>query len=155
MKEIATVERPFRCHTAIQMRFNDIDMLGHLNNTSYFEMFDLGKNDYFVKVKHGYIEWTKPSLMIVHMGIDFMAQTRFYEHVEVLTQCTRLGDKSVHMLQQLVNTETGEVKCQCQSVLCYFEVETGPATISDEWRQDIAAYEGWQQTNNQNQETIQ
>ena len=52
MKEIATVERPFRCHTAIQMRFNDIDMLGHLNNTSYFEMFDLGKNDYFVKVKH-------------------------------------------------------------------------------------------------------
>lgn len=141
-KELAPVERPFRCRTDIQMRFNDIDMLGHLNNTSYFEMFDLGKNDYFTKVKHGYIEWSKPSLMIVHMSIDFLAQTRFNERVQVLSQVTRLGDKSVHMLQQLVNADTGQVKCQCQSVLCYFDVETGiPASISQQWRDDINAYE--------------
>ena len=137
------IERPFHCHTAIQMRFNDIDMLGHLNNTSYLEMFDLGKNDYFTKVKHGYIEWSKPSLMIVHLDLDFLAQTRFSEHVEVLTQVTRLGDKSVHRMQQLVNVDTGEVKCQCQSVMCNFDPATGiPATITDEWRHDIAAYEG-------------
>lgn len=137
------IERPFHCHTAIQMRFNDIDMLGHLNNTSYLEMFDLGKNDYFTKVKHGYIEWSKPSLMIVHLDLDFLAQTRFSEHVEVLTQVTRLGDKSVHLVQQLVNVDTGEVKCQCQSVMCNFDPAIGiPATITDEWRHDIAAYEG-------------
>ena len=137
------IERPFHCHTAIQMRFNDIDMLGHLNNTSYPDMFDLGKNDYFTKVKHGYIEWSKPSLMIVHLDLDFLAQTRFSEHVEVLTQVTRLGDKSVHLVQQLVNVDTGEVKCQCQSVMCNFDPATGiPATITDEWRHDIAAYEG-------------
>ena len=137
------IERPFHCHTAIQMRFNDIDMLGHLNNTSYLEMFDLGKNDYFTKVKHGYIEWSKPSLMIVHLDLDFLAQTRFSEHVEVLAQVTRLGDKSVHLVQQLVNVDTGEVKCQCQSVMCNFDPATGiPATITDEWRHDIAAYEG-------------
>ena len=137
------IERPFHCHMAIQMRFNDIDMLGHLNNTSYLEMFDLGKNDYFTKVKHGYIEWSKPSLMIVHLDLDFLAQTRFSEHVEVLTQVTRLGDKSVHLVQQLVNVDTGEVKCQCQSVMCNFDPATGiPATITDEWRHDIAAYEG-------------
>ena len=137
------IERPFHCHTVIQMRFNDIDMLGHLNNTSYLEMFDLGKNDYFTKVKHGYIEWSKPSLMIVHLDLDFLAQTRFSEHVEVLTQVTRLGDKSVHLVQQLVNVDTGEVKCQCQSVMCNFDSATGiPATITDEWRHDIAAYEG-------------
>lgn len=144
-KIIQPVERPFRCVTPIQMRFNDIDMLGHLNNTSYFEMFDLGKNDYFTKVKHGYIEWSKPALMIVHISIDFVQQTRFSERVQVLTQTTRLGDKSVHMLQQLVNADTGQVKCQCQSVLCYFDVDTGtPTTISQQWRDDIAAYEQWQ-----------
>lgn len=137
------IERPFRCHTAIQMRFNDIDMLGHLNNSSYLEMFDLGKNDYFTKVKNGYIEWSKPSLMIVHLDIDFLSQTHFSERIEVLTQVTRLGNKSVHLMQQLVNADTGEVKCQCQSVMCNFDVATGvPATITDEWRHDIAAFEG-------------
>ena len=125
------------------MRFNDIDMLGHLNNSSYLEMFDLGKNDYFTKVKNGYIEWSKPSLMIVHLDIDFLAQTLFSEHIEVLTQVTRLGNKSVHLVQQLVNVDTGEVKCQCQSVMCNFDVTTGiPATITDDWRRAIAAYEG-------------
>lgn len=142
-KDIATVKHPFRCATAIQMRFNDIDMLGHLNNTSYLEMFDLGKNDYFTKVNQGYIEWSKPSLMIVHMSIDFMAQTRFSEKVEVRTQTLHLGDKSVHLLQQLVNAETAEVKCQCQSVMCNFDVDTGiPATITQHWRDAIAAFEG-------------
>lgn len=142
-KQIDPVEHPFRCVTAIQMRFNDIDMLGHLNNTSYFEMFDLGKNDYFTKVKRGYIEWSKPALMIVHMSIDFVSQTRFSERVEVRSQVTRLGDKSVHMTQHLVNADTGEVKCQCHSVLCYFNIETGiPAPISQEWRDDIARFEG-------------
>ena len=30
------VERPFKHSVKVQMRFNDIDMLGHLNNSVYF-----------------------------------------------------------------------------------------------------------------------
>ncbi|MBR1882530.1 MAG: acyl-CoA thioesterase [Muribaculaceae bacterium] len=139
---LQVTEHPFRCTTEVQLRFNDIDMLGHMNNTSYFQLFDLGKNDYFTKVKHGYIEWSKPPLMIVNLNIDFLAQTRFNERVTVLTQTLRLGEKSVHMLQQLINADTGEVKCQCRSVLVHFDVESGtPTPITQAWRDDIAAFE--------------
>ena len=37
------VERPFRHSITVQLRFNDFDMLGHLNNSMYFSYFDIGK----------------------------------------------------------------------------------------------------------------
>ena len=139
---MADVKHPFRCSTNAQLRFNDIDMLGHVNNTSYFELFDLGKNDYFAKVRHGQVDWTRPPLMIVNINIDFLAQTRFREPVAILTQTTAIGNKSISMMQRLVNTATGEVKCQCTSVLVHFDVDTGiPCPITDSWRADIAAFE--------------
>ena len=30
----------------IQIRFNDVDRLGHVNNNSYFSYYDLGKEEY-------------------------------------------------------------------------------------------------------------
>ena len=30
----------FRHHTDVQIRFNDIDILGHVNNTVYFSFYD-------------------------------------------------------------------------------------------------------------------
>ena len=34
----------------IQLRFNDVDKFGHVNNTVYFSFYDLGKTDYFASV---------------------------------------------------------------------------------------------------------
>lgn len=139
---IITPEKPFPITTPMQLRFNDIDMLGHVNNTSYFELFDLGKNEYFKAVRHGQVDWTRPPLMIVNINIDFIAQTHFDEPVAVRTQTTHIGNKSITMLQQLINTDTLEVKAQCQSVLVHFNVETGvPCTITEAWRNDIQTFE--------------
>ena len=38
---------PFRRTTQVQLRFNDIDALGHVNNSVYFQFFDLAKTEYF------------------------------------------------------------------------------------------------------------
>ncbi len=37
----------FRFKTPIQVRFSDTDMLGHINNVSYFSYFGLGQLAYF------------------------------------------------------------------------------------------------------------
>ena len=36
--------------TKIQMRFADVDMLGHVNNVNQQHYFDLGKSDFFRRV---------------------------------------------------------------------------------------------------------
>jgi acyl-CoA thioesterase FadM len=37
----------FRHCTPLQLRFNDVDVLGHVNNEMYFAYMDLGKMRYF------------------------------------------------------------------------------------------------------------
>ena len=36
--------------TPIQLRFNDIDQMGHVNNAVIMEFFDLGKSEYFTAI---------------------------------------------------------------------------------------------------------
>ena len=35
----------------IQIRFNDVDKFGHVNNTIYFQFYDTAKTDYFAAVR--------------------------------------------------------------------------------------------------------
>ena len=134
---------PFYCSTPVQLRFIDIDMLGHLNNNSYFQIYDLGRYDYLVKLRGGDgKEMPQPQAMIVNLNCSFVAETHFNERIEVYTQIERLGDKSFTMVQQVVNVDTGELKSECESVLVYFDLETGqPAHIPDDWRRDVAEAE--------------
>lgn len=138
-----TVNYPFRCVTDVQLRFSDIDMLGHLNNTRYLELMDLAKSDYFTRIAADAIKWQRPPVMIANINCDFLSQTTFHEPVQVLTQVDRIGDKSLVLVQQLVNRDTQEVKCRCAVTMVYFDpVARVPATVSPEWRQAISAFEG-------------
>ncbi len=133
---------PFYCITPVQLRFSDIDMLGHVNNSRYFELFDIAKNDYFTRVAGGNIVWQRPPVMIANINCDYLSQTTLNEPVEVLTQVDHIGDKSFVLIQQLVNSDTREVKCSCAATMVNFDVQARiPARVSDEWRQAIAAFE--------------
>ena len=51
-------EIKFRHTLPIQLRFNDVDKFGHVNNTVYFSFYDLGKTEYFASVCPG-VDWEK------------------------------------------------------------------------------------------------
>ena len=69
--------------------------------------------------------------------------TVFQEPVEVLTQCARLGNKSLTLLQHLVNRDTRALKATCATVMVNLDPATNqPAPLPDVWRDAIIAYEG-------------
>ena len=61
----------FRHSLPIQMRFNDVDILGHINNSVYFGYFDLGKSAYFTTIKKGSLDWTKVDVVIANVNCNF------------------------------------------------------------------------------------
>lgn len=127
----------------IQVRFNDIDSLGHVNNAIYLTYFDLGKSDYFQTVKSTIIDWSKIDIVVANVNIDYHAPTFMYEKLEVLTQITGIGNKSLKMLQLLINAETGELKSSCKTVMVGYHPESKTSKlISQDWRIAIEAYEG-------------
>ncbi len=137
-----TVDRPFRHSIRVQMRFNDMDMLGHLNNSMYFSYFDIGKAEYFNTVRGGRSHWSKIDVVLANVNCDFIAPIYFTESIVVKTQVECLHDKSFNVLQTLVNEDTGDVKAFCRSIMVGFDVATGKsAPLSQEWRDAITNFE--------------
>ena len=71
--KVPAAEFPFRHHQPVQMRFTDIDMLGHLNNNVYLTFMDLAKVEYFAAVLPEGMDWRSINAVVVHIACDFYA----------------------------------------------------------------------------------
>ena len=135
-------ELQFHHSLPIQLRFNDVDKYGHVNNTVYFSFYDLGKSEYLKTVRPE-LEEEQDGVVIVHIETDFLAQIKASEPIAVETATTAIGTKSFDLVQRAVNTATGEVKCICRSVLVAFDVKLGQSKPLDEaWIEAICRFEG-------------
>ena len=141
--EIKTMEEIQFNHTLpIQLRFNDVDKFGHVNNTVYFSFYDLGKTEYFASVCPD-VDWEKDGIVVVHIEANFLAQIYGSDHIAVQTAVTEIGTKSFHLAQRVIDTETQEVKCVCTSVMVAFDLakhESKP--LEEKWIEAICKYEG-------------
>lgn len=128
--------------TPIQIRFGDVDMLGHVNNAQIHHFFDLGKTDYFRTVLGIREMRTGHGLILAHTRTDFFCQTRFDEPVAVQTRVCKIGCKSLTLEHKLVNTVTGEVKAACEAVLVAFDFRGDSSVeIPDDWKTAIRTHE--------------
>ena len=135
----------------VQLRFNDTDALGHVNNSVYLSFYDLGKSDYFNTIRGLEIKQRDVDVVIAHIDVDFIAPVFLNfiapvflnDHIAVQTRVSAIGNKSFSLKQRIVDQETGEEKCVCHTVMVGFDFETNTTKpISKEWREAIELYEG-------------
>jgi len=133
----------FNHTTPIQLRFNDFDALGHVNNSVYFSFYDLGKTSYFDEVVPGATSSKEVGVVIANIQVSFLLSVYPGENVAVETAVVEIGNKSFKLLQQLIDVDTKEVKCICQTVMVCFDAKTKSShPISDGWRKAMADFEG-------------
>ena len=137
----------FRHRMPVQIRFNDIDVLGHLNNSIYLQFMDLGKLDYFRQfMDSGRFNWESLGLVIANININFLAPTFIHEELEVLTSVESIGTKSLMLRQRVASIESGEVKAEARVTMVCYNTKTGATEpISDDWRQKIDNFEAGNQ----------
>lgn len=129
----------------IQMRFNDIDVLGHVNNAVQITYFDFGKVRYFETLKKQIIDWSGSDLVMVHFEVDFMEPIFRENSIVVKTKVYEIGNKSLKLVQIIQDQKTGHIKSVCKSVMCGFDTKTNQGlVISDEWRELIQRFERFQ-----------
>lgn len=132
----------FKHITPIQLRFNDFDALGHVNNSVYFSFYDLGKTSYFAVVLSKTEVGTEVGVVIGHIEVSFLLPVYPGENVAVQTAVVEIGNKSFKLLQHLVDLDTNEIKCICNTVMVCFDAKTKTTRqISDEWRKAMADFE--------------
>ncbi len=139
---IPSATQPFRHCLPVQIRFTDVDMLGHLNNNIYFAFMDLAKIDYFKTIFGKLPDMRSIDMVVVHIDIDFYKPTFFGQRVEVWSTVTAIGNKSFHMEQRIVDCDTKETHCRATVVVSGFDPATNKSLpIADSWRQAISSFE--------------
>lgn len=119
----------------IQIRFNDIDMMGHVYNAKYQDFFDLARLKYFEEVLGDLITWSHKGLVIASVNVDYMEPTFLKDKINVVTCVSRLGDKSIEMSQEIYKKGYENPVAVCRSVMVYFNMhERFSMSIPDEWR---------------------
>ena len=133
----------FHHRADIQIRFSDVDVLGHVNNTNYFSFYDTGKALYFSEVTGQQMEWSKIDRVIANIDCAFIEQIVYGEDIEVLTRVTSIGTKSFAMQQMLRNKKTGAVKSVATTIMVTIDPDTHKTVpVSEENRRALEAYEG-------------
>ncbi|MCM1448890.1 MAG: acyl-CoA thioesterase [Clostridiales bacterium] len=140
---VPTPATPFYHMVPLQIRFNDIDMLGHLNNGTYLTFMDLGKAHYFNDVLGSEIDWHRINMAIVNINVNFYAPTFLTSNIAVLTQVTRISVHSLTMEQRIVDVDSGEVKSAATVIMAGYDVATTKSLpIDPQWRSAIEKWEG-------------
>ena len=112
----------------IQIRFNDIDQMGHVNNAVIMEYLDLGKESFFSS--RGLIPAEDDfTVMVVHYEVDFRAQIHYRDSITVHTSVESFGNKSFTLVQQVVNTVSGVVCVQCRTVMSGYRRSTASSDV--------------------------
>ena len=133
----------FHNRVPVQLRFNDVDVLGHVNNTVYFSFYDTGKAHYFTAVRGEQMDWKHVDTVIANVNCSYIAPIFFRDKIEVLTTCLSISEKSFRLLQMLREINTGEIKSVCETIMVCFDISTGKSVaVAEEWRRQLSDFEG-------------
>ncbi len=140
--EAEKIEYVFNHQMPIQVRFSDIDILGHVNNAIYMNYFDLAKTKYFEAVKGDLMDWSRSDVVVANVNVNFFHPVFLNDEIVIKTKVIHLGNKSLNMIQQLVEINTDIVKTVCTTVMVGFDVPTNKSKpLSDKWKESICRFE--------------
>ncbi|MEG2573070.1 MAG: thioesterase family protein [Bacteroides sp.] len=136
-------EMQFRHALPVQLRFSDVDQFGHVNNSVYFSLYDLAKTTYFTDIMNGKVDWHTMGIVVANVQANFLAPIFFSENIAIQTATTRIGNKSFTLCQQVINVDTKEIKCICQTVMVGYDIKLKESQpIPDECKKAICKFEG-------------
>jgi acyl-CoA thioester hydrolase len=100
---------PYKHKTPIQIRFKDIDKLGHVNNANHVTYFELARVDYFHAVADQgvTIDWVNEGVILAKIEMEYKQPIFLEDKVVAYTWVSRMGSKSFDMICSIVRIVDG------------------------------------------------
>lgn len=105
----------------ISPRFYETDAFGHINNIVVAGWFEAGREDIF-KIFTPELDTQALPLILARIEVDFVAQIYYGKPVEVRTWVEKLGNSSVVVIQEAL--QSGAVVARGRAVQVYFNHQT-------------------------------
>ncbi len=134
----------FRHKTAIQVRFKDVDSLGHVNHANHITYFEVARVDYFDKVMGDLeIDWKNEGLILAKIEMEYKQPILLNDRVAVYTSVSKMGIKSFEMTCEIVKEENGkeiELARGKAIIVCFNYVLNQTIQIPRAWREKVTGF---------------
>ncbi|MFB6465372.1 acyl-CoA thioesterase [Cytobacillus sp. Hz8] len=124
----------------ITARFGETDVLGHINNASYFSYLEEARIRFFEEI--GYeIRKNKWNFILASTKCDFVNQGYFNQKMTISTYVSHIGTKSFQLEQEVICSETRNLIAKAKAVIVYFDFEKQESMeIPDLLREGLKGY---------------
>ena len=114
----------------IQVRFSDIDVMGHVNNAVYLSYFEMTRVHYFRELLGLEWDWKSHGVLLVRNEIDYIKPILIQHVPEIHMYFEEAGSKSITLSYDVkVN---GEIYTKGVSVMVSFDSRVGKTTVIPE-----------------------
>ncbi len=125
-----------------EIRFSDIDALGHVNNAIYLTYFEQTRIYYFGQLISETWDWNKFGLLVARNEVEYKVPILLNDKVSIHLGCKHIGNKSF-TLDYRFDVERGSssfVACIGASVMVSFDHQQNKTTsIPEIWREKFGA----------------
>lgn len=111
-----------RFTTEIQLRFRDLDPMGHVNNAVYLTYCELARTQFYMK--HAF----KRSLhdidfILAHADIDYVSAAEWGDRVEVSVWPSKIGESSFTLSYEIREKTSNRLLATSSSVLVSYDYD--------------------------------
>ncbi len=120
--------------TKLQIRYGDLDTLGHVNNAVYLTYFELGRVLFFRKYLKSFDE-KKVSFVIARIEIDFRKSIMMNGDVYLETSIESVGNTSFTFLHRITDESGDEVYSTGKVIAVSIDGNRTPSKVPEELRE--------------------
>lgn len=136
-----TLRDRFPCVIPIDVRFRDVDSLGHVNNAVYLTYFEEGRVAYGMQLA-GVSSLSDLRFIVAEATVSYKRPAFFRERLLLGVRVGEIGNKSFVMEYELCR-ESGEVVATGRTVQVWYDYTAQrSAPVPDSFRQAVAQIQG-------------
>jgi acyl-CoA thioester hydrolase len=129
----------YKHKTPIQIRFKDIDKLGHVNNANHITYFELARVDYFAAFEKDdiKIDWVNEGVILAKIEMEYKQPILLEDAVFVYTWVSKIGTKSFDMSCSIIKVENGmeiELAKGLATIVCFNYKTNETILIPEKWK---------------------
>ena len=135
----------FRFYHPIEVRYGDLDPQGHVNNAKHLTYFEQARIAYWIQLglftkDQSFMEI---GVILADVHLTYLAPIYYGQDIKVGVHISKLGNKSMTWLQNIVAVDTGEELAKGEVIMVAYDYRAEKTIpIPQEWREKITEFEG-------------
>ena len=132
----------FKFSVVVEVRFRDLDALGHVNNAVYLTYFEIARTHYWTQL-FGIQSYDEFGFLVVRTECNYRSPAHFGEKLRVATGITALKNSSFVFDYEVTEMGSGRLIADGKSVqVCFDAKEQRTIEIPAGLRKKVTEFEG-------------